>query len=319
MSSFITIVIPNYNHSLFLDKRIESILNQTHQNFELILLDDYSTDGSWEYLIPYKNHPKVSYCLQNSNNSGSPFKQWKKGIELAKYDWIWIAESDDFSDLHFLENIIEFIESNGLDMAYSQSYDVDENCVYLEDRIKWTSDFTPNIWGDNWVQKGNNFIVNYLQFKNVIPNASACVFNKKLIKQKDWDILTSMKICGDWLFWLSISENANIGFLSSHLNFFRYHSAVTRNHDNEVKRMTRVYEEFIVLHYIKRNFNLTSYKVKEAHEKWFSFFKIFDPYVHKVFYDANMFKSKFSFLLSFYFFKIKSYLKRYFKIKLEFN
>ena len=200
-------------------------------------------------------------------------------------------------------------------MAYCQTYDVDEIDNVIVNRIEWTNNFNPNIWVDDWVLNGRDFIVNYLQFKNVIPNASACVFNKNLIHQKEWDILINMKICGDWLFWLSISKNATIGFLSSHLNFFRYHLTVTRNHDNEVKRMSRIYEEFIVLNFIKNNYKLTSHKIEEAHEKWFSFFKISDPYLHKRFYDANLFKSKFSFLLSFNFYKIQSYLKRHFSIK----
>lgn len=97
IENLVSIIIPNFNHAAYLEQRIESVLKQTFQEFELILLDDSSTDKSWEIMMHYADHPLVSHCIRNEINSGSPFKQWKKGFDLAKYDLIWIAESDDFS------------------------------------------------------------------------------------------------------------------------------------------------------------------------------------------------------------------------------
>lgn len=76
----VSVIVPNYCHAPYLEQRIESILQQTFQDFELILLDDCSTDGSREILERYRNHPKVSGIFYNERNSGSPFKQWKKGL-----------------------------------------------------------------------------------------------------------------------------------------------------------------------------------------------------------------------------------------------
>ena len=56
---FISIIIPNYNHAPYLTERIESVLNQTYQNFEVIILDDCSTDNSREIIEKYANNPKV--------------------------------------------------------------------------------------------------------------------------------------------------------------------------------------------------------------------------------------------------------------------
>ena len=55
----VSVIVPNYNHASYLVERIESILNQTYQDFELILLDDCSTDDSREVLLKYKDNPKV--------------------------------------------------------------------------------------------------------------------------------------------------------------------------------------------------------------------------------------------------------------------
>jgi glycosyltransferase involved in cell wall biosynthesis len=84
----ISVIVPNYNHAKFLKERIDSILNQTIQDFELIILDDCSTDNSREIIESYRQLPNVS-IFYNSKNSGSPFKQWKKGINRAKGKYIW--------------------------------------------------------------------------------------------------------------------------------------------------------------------------------------------------------------------------------------
>lgn len=83
---------------------MKSIFNQTFQDFEVILLDDASTDNSREILHKYQEHPKVSHLIINETNSGSPFKQWEKGLAFARGEFIWIAESDDYCNIFFLKN-----------------------------------------------------------------------------------------------------------------------------------------------------------------------------------------------------------------------
>lgn len=106
MSFKVSVIIPNYNHALFLTQRIQSVLNQSFQDFELILLDDCSTDNSQSIIAQYQHHPKVSHVVYNETNSGSPFKQWAKGVALAQGAYIWIAESDDFAEASFLERCV---------------------------------------------------------------------------------------------------------------------------------------------------------------------------------------------------------------------
>lgn len=104
MKSFnplITVIIPNFNHAKYLRERIDSVLNQTYNNIEVFLLDDCSNDNSKEILMSYESSPLVKGILLNEENSGSTFRQWQKGFELAHGEYIWIAESDDYCDLHF--------------------------------------------------------------------------------------------------------------------------------------------------------------------------------------------------------------------------
>ena len=90
----VSVIVPNYNHAPYLRQRIESILDQSHQDFELILLDDCSTDGSRDIMESYRGDPRVSHIVYNEANSGSTFRQWDKGIELAQGECVWVAESD---------------------------------------------------------------------------------------------------------------------------------------------------------------------------------------------------------------------------------
>jgi len=99
----VSVIVPNYNHAPYLRQRIESILNQTYQDFEVILLDDCSTDNSRDILNNYRNQSKVSHCIFNAVNGKSAFQQWQKGVQLAKGEYIWIAESDDWAEPEFLE------------------------------------------------------------------------------------------------------------------------------------------------------------------------------------------------------------------------
>ena len=78
----VSVIVPNYNHEKYLPERLNSILNQTFQDFELILLDDCSTDGSREILKSFKKNSKVTHLEFSVSNSGSPFKQWAKGVNL---------------------------------------------------------------------------------------------------------------------------------------------------------------------------------------------------------------------------------------------
>lgn len=107
----VSVIVPNYNYARYLPIRIESILNQSFQDFELILLDDASTDNSIQILEKYRNNPHVSHIVINEENTGSPFQQWIKGVLLARGKYIWIAEADDVADSCFLEMCVESAES----------------------------------------------------------------------------------------------------------------------------------------------------------------------------------------------------------------
>lgn len=228
MTPLISILLPNYNHAAFLPQRLQSIYAQTYQNIEVIILDDNSQDNSIDLLKKYQNHPKTSHFVINKKNSGSPFKQWKKGIELAKGDYIWIAESDDYAANDFLEKVVKVAQTDtDIALIYSQSRVVEHSGKLSHSMLKWTNFFKPNKWEKSYINTGNNEVQDYLLIQNTIPNASAVVFknNKSLSKF----IHPTLKYAGDWWFWVQIIQRKKIAFIAEELNYFRSHAATTRN------------------------------------------------------------------------------------------
>ena len=108
----VSVIVPNYNHAPFLRQRIDSILNQTFQDLELIILDDCSTDDSRRIIESYRNEPRVRAIIYNEANSGSTFAQWKRGLREARGKYVWIAESDDYADADFLSVLVSTLENH---------------------------------------------------------------------------------------------------------------------------------------------------------------------------------------------------------------
>lgn len=87
----VSVIIPNYNYENFIVERIDSVLMQTYPVYELIILDDCSTDNSVEVINKKieqikKDYPNlnVKFIVNEKNSGGCVFKQWKKGFDLAK-------------------------------------------------------------------------------------------------------------------------------------------------------------------------------------------------------------------------------------------
>jgi len=305
LPNLVSIIIPNYNHATFLKQRLDSVFNQTYQNFEVILLDDASTDNSLEVLSTYKNHSKVKHFVVNKSNSGSPFKQWKKGIELSKGEYIWIAESDDYSEPIFLEKIM-YTFADEIGLVYCQTIDVDEQGNEILNRLDYTSDIKPNFWKDDFEMKGIDFIKSGLLVKNVIPNASAVVFKKSLVNPESFsNTLLEMQMCGDWFFWVKLVKKSTVSFIKNPLNYFRNHPAISRNHSNPNLKRKRLIEEATIRRFAYRQYGLTNEKLNIGlYKMWFKLHNK-NSFLKPVFYKIRQpSTSRFSFLLKFIKFKL---------------
>ena len=240
----VSVIIPNYNHALYLQQRIESVLSQTFTDFELIILDDASTDNSREIIEKFsREDSRISFC-PSTKNSGSPFIQWNKGVRLAKANLVWIAESDDVASPEFLQTMVDAHQSNPrIALAFCQSNRMSDKGEITGSWKTFTDDFNGDLFRNDFVMKGIDFIKDFFIHKNVIPNASAVLFKKKVYDEVH-GANERLKTNSDWLTWLKMLLKYDIAFISRPLNNFRYHSqsVIARLDNNESKNYKEQYD-----------------------------------------------------------------------------
>lgn len=244
----ISVIVPNYNHAQYLRQRIDSILNQTYQDFELILLDDCSTDNSREVLLSYKDNPHVTQIVFNKANVGSPYKQWKNAIELANCEWIWIAESDDVADPTFLETLYKEAQTHpSYGLVYCASNIINQhNEVTLPAQCQ--KDEPTKIFA------GVESLL-YGQFS--IWNVSSALIRREAVLHTDVPY-TSLRYSGDIFFYTSVLEHFDIVKVPYVLNNYRIHQ---KNLSTSLENSgLGKYENLKILHYF--------YTSLSYHDKW---------------------------------------------------
>lgn len=224
----VSVIVPNYNYAPYIKQRLDSILNQTFQDFELILLDDASSDESVEILEQYKTNEHVTHFVVNGENSGSTFIQWRKGIEMARGEFIWIAESDDWADLTFLEKCVcRLKECPDASFCFTNALFVNEEGKVIED--KWAKKHLVYPSKEFQIYNGEEYVARHLYWYNYVFNASSVVFRKAVALNVDFEHCARMKYCGDWLFWTKMALLGKVIAVFENLDFFRRHSHCTTN------------------------------------------------------------------------------------------
>ena len=182
----VSVIVPNYNYARFLEQRMETLLCQTYKNIEVILLDDASTDESLEIIKLYQHNSRVSHVEINTCNSGTPFIQWANGLALARGKYVWIAESDDYSELSFLDMAVPLMEENEDDaLCFVGSFCVDEfgNKIGI-DHDRWGKKQYSCKKGYN-VFNGNDYLLYNMYWRCYIYNASGVLFRRDFAETVD--------------------------------------------------------------------------------------------------------------------------------------
>jgi glycosyltransferase involved in cell wall biosynthesis len=273
----VSVIIPNYNHADYLCRRIESVLSQTFKDFEVIFLDDASTDESAKLVNRYINDSRIAKCIFNKTNTGNVFMQWDRGIQEAKGDYIWIAETDDYADTGLLKELVSILDSHpSVGLAYCKSYRVDGQNA--RDFFSHSFDYIEKgRWNKDFINNGRDEIGNYLILGCTIPNASAVLFRKDLY-HKVGGVDAGMKQCADYLLWVKMLLVSDIAFYSKPLNYFRFSKKSVR--ESSAKEGLSLYEQLAVLTFIKNNVPVAKDKIRRA------FYDFFRSWVH----NANVYR-----------------------------
>lgn len=245
----VSVIVPNYNYARYLRERLASIAAQSLPVYEIIVLDDASGDDSLEVLQQLRRsidpEPRIVAC---ERNSGSVFRQWLKGVALARGDYVWIAEADDLSKPDFLLRLTQAMQWNPeAVLGFTQSEQIDaDGRLLASDYLDYTDELSPQRWMHSYVADGRAEVGAGLAVMNTLPNVSAVLFRREPLLEvlrEDIEEIASFRIAGDWLVYLKLLRAGKIVFEASVCNQHRRHArGVTlgsdaRAHYDEVMRL----------------------------------------------------------------------------------
>ena len=229
----VSVVVPNYNYAHYIAQRLDSIYNQTLPAYEVIVLDDASSDNSIEVINKYIDDSGVdAQLIINDRNSGSVFRQWQSGIAACKGDLIWIAEADDLAEPDFLRELAAAFEDRDLVLGYCQSKQMDASGNILADDYLEYSLEASNCCLTDYCRDGREEISKSMCIKNTIPNVSAVLFRRQPLSEvmsKIEQELFNLQVAGDWLVYLHVLMKGKVCHSKKSLNSHRRHYSSATN------------------------------------------------------------------------------------------
>lgn len=124
MDELVSIIMPSYNTGRFIKETIESVLAQSYSNWELIIVDDCSTDDTDEVVASFLADERICY-IKNDANSGAAVSR-NHALREAKGKWIAFLDSDDLWEPEKLKKQIAFMEKNDYHFSYTNYIEIDE-------------------------------------------------------------------------------------------------------------------------------------------------------------------------------------------------
>lgn len=209
LNPLVSVIVPSYNHEKHIAQCIESIVNQTYSNFELIVIDDGSKDKSPQVLKELQE--KYNFALIIQENIGLSATLNKALKEYAKGKYISLCASDDFWCLNKLELQVNFMEQHpNIPMCYGKNYSINEKSEILKESHSQKKFLRGgDLFEDIFLFKLHP-PVNYI-YKTIL-------FNE--IGYYDKDIYAE-----DYYMNLKIASNFEIGFIDQYLGYYRVDSS----------------------------------------------------------------------------------------------
>jgi len=216
----VSVIIPAYNRENYIARTIDSVLNQTYDNIELIVVNDGSTDRTKEILKSYKN--KIILLEHTNGVNKGQSASINLGLKECTGEYISILDSDDYWHMDKLQSQVEYIINHHDDvgLVYSNGEAVDRNEQYIYD-----------IYGINHKEDNNPSNV-LLDCYYYVPTNS--LFKKALLKQTGY-FDENLRSAQDHDMAIKLSECTNIAYLDKKLFFYRRHSQ-SISHKNAILR-----------------------------------------------------------------------------------
>ncbi len=261
----VSVIVPNYNYEHYIESRLDSVFKQSYPIFEIIVLDDYSSDNSVEVINQFLDKTgRIVSFQQNKCNSGNTFKQWRKGLLQARGEFVWVAEADDLADSEFLSSSVASFSRDTV-LSFCNSKQIDSYGETLSDSYDYYyKTISEKLFNGDFTLPGRTFTKTALSVKNPILNVSSVLWRKQQLLESLKTIgqeVVSYKLVGDWRLYIDVleSEDSTVSYLSSSLNSHRRHeSSVTHSLDHQ-----HHLEEIQSIHHYLNH----SYKLSRAEKK----------------------------------------------------
>jgi len=228
----VSIIIPTYNCSSLLERAIKSVLAQTYENWELIIVDDGSTDGTKDLVANFRKiEPRIKYIWQN--NSGAPARPRNTGIKSASGEYIAFLDHDDEWLPNKLEKQVALLE-NSPEIAF-----VSCNVIVVSPKRSELIS-SPKY-------KGENFLKKMLE-KNLILTASSVVVRREIF-DKVGLFDETLKFADDWDMWVRIALKYKFDYIDEPLVKYFWHGK-NRIIKTNISERIQDYEYFIYKHWV---------------------------------------------------------------------
>ena len=220
----VSVIIPIYNASSTLEKCLNSIINQTYKNLEIICIDDSSTDSSLDIIKEYKTKDNRIVLLTNDVNSGPGYTK-EKGITNATGDYLAFVDSDDYIELNMMEKMLDYIALNKLDIVRCSYSSYINNKLYKNDMS-----FDTGILNSTLKEK---FIIGLLN-GSIPAYMQLLIINKRFLDKAKIE-LGKQYFLEDLLFYLKLFNTTNkIGIINETLyNYVINDNGITFSLDSE--------------------------------------------------------------------------------------
>lgn len=225
----VSVIIPTYNRANIIGKSIQSVLNQTFNEFELIIVDDGSTDNTKKIVESFKDY-RIVYKFLNENRGVAAARNI--GISLSKAEYIAFQDSDDIWHPHKLEIIVSLIQQfKNIDFIFSCGEIIKESKIV-------------GITGDqSWVNGALKNKIIYNLFKsNFIPTQGVVIKKDKLIRVGGFD--ESFPSASDHELWLRLATICNFYFVNEPLYEIHFsNECITNNVSKRLNSQIRLFHK----------------------------------------------------------------------------
>lgn len=221
MENLVSIIMPSYNTAQFIAESINSVLSQTHENWELIIVDDCSTDNTDDVVKPFLEDNRIKY-IKNEINSGAAVSRNKALLE-AKGDYVAFLDSDDLWEDNKLEHQLSFMKQNNYDFSYTNYERISEDGTNL-----------------NVLCTGPKVVTKRKMYHYCYPGCLTVMYKREGLENLQ---IKDIKKNNDYAMWLYICKNRKCYLLNENLAKYRVRKKSV-SHDKFFKKLKSHYQLF---------------------------------------------------------------------------